>query len=100
MSASRSSSVRVPAIAKLKEQLKSAKAEKFGRRRSKSKDDDDNGGMSSSDRDEAEENFDGNECQSGVESVSDSKESRKSAVTGQTFNVENRPETYLPTKCI
>ena len=91
MSASRLSSVRVPAIAKLEEQLKSAKAEKYGRRRSKSKDDDDNGGMSSSDRDE---------CQSAVESVSDPKESRNSAGTGQTFNVENRPETYLPTKYI
>ena len=37
-------------IEKLEEQLKSAKADKYGHRRSKSKDDDDNGSMSSSDR--------------------------------------------------
>lgn len=44
-------------IAKLEEQLKSAKAEMYGRRRSKSKDNDDNADLSSSDRNEAEENF-------------------------------------------
>lgn len=50
--------------------------------------------MSSPDRSESEENFDGNECQSDVESASDPKESRNSSATGQTFNIATRPETY------
>lgn len=82
-------------IAKLEEQLKSAKADKYGRRRSKSKDDDNNTDMSSPDRSESEENFDGNECLSDVESASDPKESRNSSATGQTFNTANRPEGKL-----
>lgn len=68
-------------IAKLEEQLKAAKADKYGRRHSKPKDDDNDVDMSSSDRSESEENFDGNEYQSDVEAVSDLKERRNSSPT-------------------
>lgn len=81
-------------ISKLEEQLKSAKAEKYGRRRSKSQDNDNEGGISASDRSESEENFDGSGDQSVEQPVSGSKECRNSAATGQTFNAANRPETY------
>lgn len=81
-------------IAKLEEQLKAAKAEKYGRRRSKSKDDDNEGGMSAPDRSESEDTFDGSVDQSVEHPVSDSKECRNSSATGQTFNASNSPETY------
>ena len=81
-------------IAKLEEQLKASKAEKYGRRRSKSKDDDTEGGMSSPDRSESEDDFDGSDDRSLEQPVSDSKECGNSAATGQTFNAANRPETY------
>lgn len=81
-------------IAKLEEQLKSAKAEMYGRRCSKSKDYDDNADLSSSDRNDAEENFDGSEDHSIEQSMSDQNECRSSSATGQTFNTANRPETY------
>lgn len=81
-------------IAKLEEQLKSAKAERYGHRRSKSKDDNDSGSLFSSDRNEAEENFDGNSVPMEDVSTSNSKECRNSSATGQTFNAANRPETY------
>ena len=79
-------------ISKLEEQLKVAKAEKYGRRRSKSKDDD--GDSTSVDRSESEENFDGSGDQSAESSSSEPNECRSSASTGQTFNTANRPETY------
>lgn len=81
-------------IAKLEEQQKSAKAEKYGRRHSKSKDDDNNEDISSPDRSESEEDFDGNEYLSDVEAAPVPKDSRNSSATGKTFNIANRPETY------
>lgn len=81
-------------IGKLEEQLKQAKAEKYGRRRSKSKDDDNDSDLSSSDRSEAEENFDGSEAPTIEQLTSESNECSNSSATGQTFNLANRPETY------
>ena len=81
-------------IARLEEQLKSAKADECGRKRSKSKDDDDSDSISSPDRNEAEENFDGSEDYSIEQSMSEQNECRSRSAIGQTFNTANRPETY------
>ena len=82
-------------IAKLEEQLKAAKADKYGKshRRSKEYDDNDNG-MDPTDRTEAEEVCDGSDAGTSNPMYSDEKECGTSSATGQTFNVANRPETY------
>lgn len=56
-------------ISRLEEQLKSAKADRYGRSRRRSKDDDaDSGGMAAADRTEAEESCDGSDsaCMSDI----------------------------------
>lgn len=82
-------------ISRLEEQLKSAKADRYGRSRRRSKDDDADGGMAAADRTEAEESYDGSDsaCMSDI-TVSDGGARGNSSATGQTFNVANRPETY------
>ena len=82
-------------IAKLEEQLKAAKADKYGRRRSKSKDDsDDESNVDNDDRQAAEEDFDGSNPETSELISSDANESGNSSSTGQTFNTANRPESY------
>lgn len=80
-------------ISKLEEQLKAAKADKYGKSCRRSKDDEDSG-MDPTDRTEAEDVYDGSDAGVSDSMSSDEKECGTSSATGQTFNVANRPETY------
>ena len=82
-------------ISRLEEQLKSAKADRYGRSRRRSKDDDADGGMAAADRTEAEESYDGSDSACPCDNAtSDGGARGNSSATGQTFHVANRPETY------
>lgn len=61
-------------ISKLEEQLKAAKADKYGKRRRRSKDDDIDSGMATADRTEAEEVYDGSDADTSKPMSSDEKE--------------------------
>ena len=76
-------------ISKLEEQLKAAKADKYGKSYRRSKDDDDkDSGMDPTDRTEAEDVYDGSDADTSNPMSSDEKECRHSSATGQTFLVK------------